>query len=345
MSTVVPTWPRVTVMIPVRNEERFITQTLVQLEEQDYPRDRLEVIVVDGLSDDATPHLVQEFAEAHPALSVRLVTNPKRLSSAGRNIAVAEGHGEYFLLIDGHVYIPSRTLIRDMVSAAREHDARVLGRPQPLSPPDIDRFQEMVALARQSPIAHSRESFVYSEYEGWASPISIGVMYRRDVFDEVGRFDEQFDAAEDLEFNYRAERRGIRCFTSPKFTVLYYPRDSFAGLCRQMRRYGRGRAEFVLKHPERFRLESMVPAALVSGLAVLALGGSFRRELWVVLLVLFVVYAGLLVIEGLRLTYRSRRRFSLWVPAIIGCVHLGLGLGLLEGLGRSFQARWERGSI
>jgi cellulose synthase/poly-beta-1,6-N-acetylglucosamine synthase-like glycosyltransferase len=341
MSATPSSWPMVTVIIPVRNEERFIGQTLSQIAEQDYPHDRLEVIVADGMSDDTTPQLVREFAATHPGLTVRLVPNPKRLSSAGRNLAVTHGQGDYFLLVDGHVCIPSRTLISDMVTVARRLGARVLGRPQPLSPPDINDFQAMVALARESPIAHSQESFIYSAYEGWTSPISIGVMYRRDVFDEVGHFDERFDAAEDLEFNYRIERRGIRCYTAPRFAVMYYPRDSFTGLFRQMRRYGTGRAAFVLKHPERFRVETVVPAGFVAALTVLSVAGFFRSEFWLVLAVLLAVYGAVLFTESLRLLYRRRRRFSFRVPAVIACVHVGLGLGFLAGIGRSLR-RWQK---
>jgi len=334
-------WPLVTVMIPVRNESRFIVQTLSQIAQQDYPANRLEILVVDGMSDDGTPELVRDFAKDHRNHSVRLLENPLRLSSAARNIAVKEGRGDYILLIDGHVYIPGQTLVRDMVEAAKKKDARCLGRPQPLNPPDIGPFQEMVALSRESPIAHSQESFIYSDFEGWTSPISIGVMYRRDVFAEVGLFDENFDAAEDLEFNYRVERAGIRCYTSPKFAVRYYPRESFGGLCRQMRRYGRGRAGFIAKHPERFRIETVVPAGFVAAMATLAIGGLFWLPFWMLLLFLGSLYGAILIAEGFRLARRRARFFSWKIPAIIACVHLGLGLGFLEGSPRFFRG-WTR---
>lgn len=329
--------PIVTVMLPVRNEQEFLARTLSQLYRQSYPRERLEVIVADGMSTDATADIVRGFATTHSDLAVRFIPNPKRLSSAGRNLAVATGRGEYFLLIDGHVHIPSDDLIRDMVTAARKHDARVLGRPQPLSPPDINHFQRMVALARESPLVHSRESFVYSDYEGWTSPLSIGVMYRRDVFAEVGNFDEAFDAAEDLEFNYRVERAGIRCFTSPRFTVNYYPRTSLATLNRQMRRYGRGRAAFVLKHPERFRIEAIVPAGFVATTVGLLALGFFWPVAWLALGVVLGLYGVIITVDGLRVARRSDRRFSWLLPAITATVHIGLGLGFIGRI-----VRWPR---
>jgi glycosyltransferase involved in cell wall biosynthesis len=323
--------PMITIMLPVRNEERFIGQTLNQIYEQSYPHDCMEVIVTDGLSTDATANIVRSFATEHPDLAVRLIPNPKRRSSAGRNLAVQNGCGDYFLLIDGHVHITSRNMIHDMVQLARKHDVRVLGRPQPLSPPDISFFQRMVALARHSPLAHSQESFIYSDYEGWTSPISVGVMYHRDVFEEVGFFDEAFDAAEDLEFNYRIERQGIKCFTSPRFTVNYYPRDSFGSLCRQMRRYGYGRAAFIFKHPERMRLETIVPAGFVVVIVSLLVLGAFWQQALVVLGAILAVYFSILIGEGFRLSRRHGVEFTVLLPAIIACVHIGLGLGFLSG--------------
>jgi succinoglycan biosynthesis protein ExoA len=336
--------PRVTIMLPVRNEAQHIETTLRQLYEQSYPRDRFEVIVADGMSDDATAEIVRQFAGTHPDFALRLVSNRKRVSSAGRNLAVAHGTGSYYLLVDGHVFIPTRNLVADMVSAALVHGAQVLGRPQPLSPPDIGEFQRFVALARQSPLAHSGESFIYSEFEGWTSPISIGVMYRRDVFDVVGKFDESFDAAEDLEFNYRVERAGIRCFTSSRFAVYYYPRASFRELCRQMRRYGYGRAAFVFKHPERFRPETIVPAGFVVTVAGLLGVGAFWRPGWTALAALLLIYASILTAEGFRLARIRGASFSWRLPAIIACVHVGLGVGFLNGSGRKLRECLRRPS-
>lgn len=335
-------WPSITVMLPVRNEERFIAQTLQQIYDQEFPRELLDVVVADGMSTDRTAEIVRDFAERHPDLRIQLLANHKRLSSAGRNLALRHGRGEYFLLIDGHVYIPRRDLLSTAAQLVSEHDARVLGRPQPLTPPDIGEFQQMVALARQSPLAHSQESFVYSQFDGWTSPLSIGVMYRRDIVEQVGKFDETFDAAEDLEFNYRIERAGVRCYTSPRLAVHYYPRDSFLGLFRQTRRYGYGRAAFVFKHPERFRIETIVPAGFVVLLAALPLAGLIHAGFLAGWLALILLYASILGLEGLRLARRAGISFNWRLPAIIACVHLGLGVGFLEGLTRWPGKIWRR---
>ena len=323
---------RFTVFIPVRNEARYIRQTLEQLYAQDYPRDLYEVIVADGESDDGTPEIVREFAQQHPDLSITLINNPVKLSSGARNRAVLAGKGDYFLLVDGHVYIPSAQLLRNADRLIRETGARVLGRPQPLDPPDITPFQRDLAVIRSSPLAHSVESLIYSDYEGWASPLTIGTLYHRSVFESVGLFDEQFDAAEDLEFNYRLEKLGIQCFTSPELEIKYYPRHDVRSLFRQLQRYGLGRARFIMKHPERLTWEVLVPPLFllflfVGGLLSLPLKGF--RVLW---LAVIVFYLGLVLAEGIRLSVVHKRFLVHRAVQLIPVIHVALGWGFLKGL-------------
>jgi glycosyltransferase involved in cell wall biosynthesis len=330
-------WPIITIMIPVRNEAKDITRLLDQLYDQDYPRDCLEIIVCDANSSDGTQARVINFKKTHQDINLLMLENPRLLSSAGRNLAIRNGRGEYFLLIDGHCHIPSRTLVKDAATIALQYHALVLGRPQPLNPPGISSFQQAVALARTSRLAHSQESMIYSSYEGWCSPISIGVMYHRSLFDQVGYFDEQFDAAEDLEFNYRLEKAGIRCYTSPKLAVCYYPRINFSSLYRQLYRYGYGRAHFIMKYPERATLETFVPAGFVLIHLMLLALSFFRHKLAKVWLLLSFVYGIALAAESIHINIKNKKKYYIKIPAIMATIHIGLGTGFLAGLWR-----WKR---
>ncbi|MGI9326475.1 MAG: glycosyltransferase [Pseudomonadales bacterium] len=330
------------VVLPIRNEALHIEATLSQLLEQSLEPERFEVLVVDGESDDNTPVLVQRFIQAHPSHQIRLLTNPIRLSSGARNLGAREAKGDYILIVDGHVELPSQTLLEDCLEQCLQHQARCLGRPQPLNPTANSDFQNLVYHARQSRLAHSNESHIFSEQSQWVSPISVAVMYHKSVFAEVGSFDEAFDAAEDLEFNYRLEKAGIQCLISPKFAVKYYPRSTFAGLFKQLQRYGRGRAKFVVKHPERFRPELVVPALAVCGVIgavlLIALGGSLRWLGYAGLGGYFGVLVGDTLLRGLSGLPGSA---IYTVPALIATVHMGLGTGFMLGL---FETLRRRGS-
>lgn len=328
--------PLVTVVMPIYNEERFIEDTLMRVVKQDYPEERLEILVVDGMSTDSTRKLVLNIADKYS--SIQLLDNPKKKSSSGRNIGFRSGKGEFFVVIDGHCYIPTDQLIKNIVKAFRETGADCLGRPQLLDPPGLSPFQKAVAVARASKIGHSASSHIYSDFEGFVSPTSNGAAYKREVFDRVGYVDEKFDAAEDLEFNYRVEKAGLKCFTSPSLMIKYYPRESLFELFHQLKRYGQGRYNFICKHTEVITFNQIVPFCFIVGLFFFIL--SFLGMVWSDLiyyyfLVNFFVYAIYFCIviyfsikESLLISDVSVYRLLL----IYLVIHTSLGCGYLNGI-------------
>jgi succinoglycan biosynthesis protein ExoA len=325
--------PFITVVMPVRNEVRFIRDTLGQLLGQDYPPERYEIIVADGMSDDGTREAVLEIAGRHP--QVVLMDNPGRLSGSGRNVGFRSGRGDYFVVVDGHCLVPERQFFGDITACFARSGADCLGRPQPLDPPGLTTFQKCVALVRESRLGHGADSLIYGGYEGFASPVSNGAAYARHVFDKVGYVDESFDAAEDVEFNYRVEQAGFRCYTSPKLTVRYYPRDSFAGLFRQMCRYGRGRRKFTRKHPQALTLNQLVPATFAVGLGLLMVSLLLHLFSGMALPLLLTVipygvYLLLLAGSAVRVACRQGVAYAVLFPAVLFVVHFALGYGFLK---------------
>ena len=319
--------PLLSVIVPVRNEADFIADTLAQLLVQDYPPDRVEILVADGRSTDETRTIVSAIASDHPR--VRLLDNPRRLSSAGRNVALAASRGDIILLIDGHCQIDNPRYLADLADAFARSGADSVGRPQPLDVRGADWTQRAIAEARSSFLGHHPASHIYSDREGFVPPQSVAVAYRRDVFGHIGRFDERFDACEDVEFNHRLSRAGLSCFFTPRVTVRYQPRDTLPKLFRQMVRYGRGRVRLLRQHPDTFSLSSIVPALFLVGLIVGPLLSSAVAALWFVYLGALVTYAGLVCFASLQCAARSRRPALLaLLPAVFVTVHLGAGWGL-----------------
>lgn len=327
--------PFITVVMPVYNEGRFIEQTLRQLLAQEYPANRYEILVADGMSTDTTRDIVGTLANEYP--QIRLLDNPKRKSSAGRNVGFQNGSGEYFLVVDGHCYIPNNQLLTSVADCFRTSGADCLGRPQPLDPPDLTPFQQAVALARGSRLGHGGDSLIYSDYEGFCSPVSNGAAYARHVFDKVGYVDEQFDACEDVEFNYRIEQTGMTCYTSPKLTIHYYPRETVGALWRQMVRYGEGRFRFICKHPKALTVNQLIPSSFIGGLLLMifsplygGLLGTTGLVAGMVLGVTYSLYFIVLLLNAFQLSARKNRNCFLQLPGIFFGIHAGLGLGFLR---------------
>jgi GT2 family glycosyltransferase len=262
---------------------------------------------------------------------VRLLDNPLRLSSAARARGAAEARGRFVLFVDGHCRVPSPTLLADMLALFERTGADCLARPQPLVAEVEGYVPRAVAAARTSRFGHSVASTIYDLAERPVSPVSAGAMYRREVFEKIGTFDPDFDACEDVEFNWRLEQAGATCWTSDRLAVAYEPRGTLGGLLRQMIRYGRGRARLHRKHPAAFTVESLVPSAFVLGLLLLIASPWLPVPLRTLVLVAYGLYV--LIALGAAVMAARARGWALLpvLPIVFFVIHLGLGLGYLVG--------------
>ena len=336
------------VILPVRNEANFIQHTLSQLVSQDYDPAKFEILVVDGQSTDNTPALVEAFARQHAdkgtgsdqddrclspfreQASIRLLHNPKRLSSAARNVGVRQARGDVVLIVDGHCEIPDDRMLSKLADAFETSGADCIGRPQPLDIRDATPLQRAIAAARSHWLGHHPSSYIYSSQPQFVPAGSVAVAYRRSVFEKVGYFDETFDACEDYELNHRIDRAGHRCYFTPDVAVRYQPRNSLRGLFRQLVRYGRGRVRMLRKHPETLALTTLMPALFVAG----CVNGPLVAWLWAPLLTVYValllLYTTLVlsVSTGLAIRYRDIRLLP-WLPLVFPTVHFAAGTGLI----------------
>ena len=329
--------PFISVVVPVRNEEAFIKDTLTQLLGQHYDPDRFEVIVADGQSTDATCEIVREFQLDHPNLFLH--GNPACWSSAGRNVGVRAARGDIVVVIDCHCDLAKPDYLSDLADAFAASGADCVGRPQPLDVSHASTLQEAIAAARSSRLGHHPDSFIYSSAARFVPPQSVAIAYRRHVFEKVGLFDESFDACEDVEFNHRVARAGMRCWFTPKVRVRYYPRASLGGLFRQMVRYGRGRVRLLRKHPDTFTLPCFLPAAFLAGLVVGAVVSFFSPWLAATYGAVVALYALAVLLGSAAAAAKARNlRLLPWLPLVFATIHLGAGAGIL----REAVAGWRR---
>ena len=138
------------VVVPIRNEESYIATTLAALASQDYPKERYELIVVDGRSTDSTRAVVERFICEHPEVNIQLLDNPGKWLSRARNIGVRAAKGQLIAVIDGHVYIPTKQMFANMQRLKEKHHALCLARPAPLLVPWLQKGMPLwIALARK----------------------------------------------------------------------------------------------------------------------------------------------------------------------------------------------------
>ena len=333
VETEAPRSYQVSIVLPVRNEVQCLPGLLESLLQQEFPHDAFEVLVCDGGSTDGTREAVLRLAQSFP-VHLALIDNPKVRSGPGRNAGVRSARGAIIVFLDGHCEIPSRTLLHDTVKLFEETDADCLCRPQPLLASLGSRQRQRIAATRASTLGHGRDSLIYNmEFAGYVDPASSGASYRREVFDAVGMYDERFDACEDVEFNTRLRKAGMKAYTDPRLAIFYEARGTVSALFRQMVRYGRGRVRLAAKHPDGISLTQFAPLVLLVVCALAPLAWTSGAAMRAALLFTPALYVLLVLANSVQLA-RAKGIEYLWhAPVIYAAIHFGLGAGmLLEGV-------------
>jgi glycosyltransferase involved in cell wall biosynthesis len=315
--------PFVSILVPVRNEERYIERCLYSIARQDYPRSRYEVLVIDGQSTDTTKQIVSRFA-AESTIDLRLLQNPRYKTAAGLNIGLADARGEVIVRVDGHATIAPDFLSRSVDALFETHADCVGGVIESEGDTYLGRG---IALAMASRFGVGGASFRVGG-EGPVDTVAFGA-YRRDVFDRVGGFAEDIDKGEDDELNYRLLDHGGTIMLVPGIRASYTVRGDLPSVWRQYAGYGHAKPEVLRRHPAQARLRQLAPAVFVATLgaatfaAILGHTGALKG--------LLRVYTLAATIASLALVPRHGWRRLPPVPVVFACLHIAYGYGFLAG--------------
>lgn len=330
-------FPYVSVVIPVRNEARTIAETLRTVASQDVPEGRLEIVVLDGGSQDGTRAIVEQVA-ADLDVPVRLLENPRGSVPAALNVALEHVRGDYLVRVDGHSR-PSPGYVRRSVEANVAHDADLAG--GWVRAAGSTSFERAVGAALGSPAGMGNAT-------SWRSPGTVREVasvpcgsYRVGALRAIGGFDEAQLANQDYEANYRVRRAGGRAVLLPDVWFDYVPRGSLRTLARQFWRYGFYKARTMVKHPASIRPRHLVPAAAVLVACVLALLAPWLDGARVVLAACLGLYV-LLVLAAGAVEARRVGAAAAWLPLVFPTMHLAWGAGNVAGLARFLAARPSR---
>jgi len=326
--------PFVSVVLPVRNEAGYIARNLEAVLGQDYPADRLEVLVADGMSDDGTRDIVREFvvnAGQRGGAPVVLVDNPGRIMPTGTNAAIRRARGEVILLLGGHAALP-RDYLRTCVTELMRQDADCVGGAM-VSVGD-GPTGEAIAAAMSSPFGIGNSGFrtgAAADEPREADTVPFGA-YRRRVFERVGLFNPNMVRHQDYELNYRLRASGGRIVLLPAMRAIYHVRPSLVSLWRQYWQYGIWKGRFVRRYPASLRIRHMIPALLVLTLAASAIAAGFLPLGRVVLGGVVLAYAAFLGIAAFALRRRLAPDRLARLPLVLVTLHVGYGAGVWLGL-------------
>jgi hypothetical protein len=196
-------------------------------------------------------------------------------------------------------------------------------------------MEQAIAAAMRSPFGIGAAPFHTGGDAGPADSVYLGV-FRRDVLERLGGFDEEFHRAQDWELNYRIRRAGELVWFSPDLTVVYRPRSTLCELVQQFRGSGAWRRQVMRRYPETAGVRYLAPPAavvlLTAGTSMGLLGTVVPQRSWMRLGWLAPAgYAGMLIVGGAFASRGLARRARLTTPVVMGTMHLSWGWGFLTG--------------
>jgi glycosyltransferase involved in cell wall biosynthesis len=327
-------YPFVSILLPVRNEEKYIKSCLQSLLSQDYPLGKIEILIADGLSTDNTRSVINELKLDHSHIS--LFDNPGRIVPVGLNILIREAKGDVIIRVDGHTTISS-DYIRQCVQALGSSGAQNVG--GRMNAVGSNLFGKAVAAATSTPFGIGGGRFHFSEKQEWVDTVYLGA-WPKTVFEEIGLFDEELVRDQDDEFNYRLRASGGKILLTPKVKSFYTVRSSPKALWKQYFEYGFWKVRVLQKHPRQMSPRQFVPLAFVVALILTFLLSLMFPWGWKALLALLAVY--LLANLSASVMAASGQGFKklILLPLAFAIIHLSYGLGFLGGLFK-FWNRWH----
>ncbi|NGY80503.1 glycosyltransferase family 2 protein (plasmid) [Bacillus megaterium] len=259
---------KISVIIPVFNEERFIKDLLWTINKQSYPLDKIEVIIIDGGSEDSTISLIEDISKE---LNYKLIIlhNEKKIPVSALNIGLKYAQGEIIVRLDAHSNYESQYIEKVVYQLTNSKEycnvggvAKAVG---------YDKISNAIAAVLNSPIGVGGAKFRYAQEPIETDTLFPGAWWKKDLV-KIKGWNEEWIVNEDMELNVRLKKETEKKIVIiPDIKLEYYPRNSFGKLLRQYYRYGYWRNKTSNKHAESMRLSHIIPPFFVITLIALPL--------------------------------------------------------------------------
>ncbi len=314
------------------NEAKTLDTLLDCLKRQTYPHEYIEVLLIDGMSSDQTKEKMISFRDSvHDFKHIEVLDNPKKTLPCGWNIALDNIHGDAVLRVDAHVTIPDNFIelnVADLVKGENICGGKVIS-----IPADDTRWNKTLNAAENSMFGGSFADFRHAEKAQYISTAAFAI-YRKEIFDKLGRYNELLARTEDNEMHYRMKRAGYRFYYDPEIVSYRKTRASFSKLLKQkyLNGYWIGRTLGV--EPRCFSLYHFAPFVYVMAIILTTLfaiaGNNWPMiALWCSYGVLDLIMTASAIIGS-----KERNIYFVCLPIMFPMLHIWYGAGTIVGICR-----------
>lgn len=325
--------PLVSIVIPCHNEKNFIGTCLDSIVASDYPKDRLEVLIVDGMSGDGTREILDEYVRKFSF--IRLLDNPKMITPAALNVGIANAKGEVVMRVDAHSYIDSRYITKSVENLYR-YNADSVGGVWRIVAREETIFAKAIALSlgHKFGIGDAHYRTARNEKPKWVDTVPFFCCLRK-VLDAIGPFNENLVRGQDMEFNLRLRKAKGRILLVPDIVSYYFARSDMKSFWKHNWLNGVW-AILPFLHSDIMPVSwrHLVPLAFV----VVLLGSIVLAVLqpstgFGMLLTILGLYGTANILASAQIVVREKKaRYLVIMPVVFAGLHAAYGLGSLWGL-------------
>ncbi|MGB5529100.1 MAG: glycosyltransferase family 2 protein, partial [Ignavibacteriaceae bacterium] len=311
------------IIIPTYNEQDYIANCINSILNQNYSKELLEIIIVDGNSQDNTLSIIRDYQQYHPCIKIK--ENPGRKTSQSLNIGIKASIGEIVVILGAHT-----TLDRDFISYnnkyLNEKNVKVTGGTQINI--GSNYVQKAIAMAMENPFGMGSAPYRWSKKEQFLDTV-VYAAYRRELFDEIGYFEENFSMGDDAELNWRIRKAGYKILFNPNIKSYYHPRKTIPKFIQQMFRYGILRVNMFKRHTSAATLTHLIPPLFILTLLTLLIFALSSIVAWTLPISLFLLYLLVNLFSVVLKTSKKDLRFIPLVTFLIFILHFSWGLGFI----------------
>jgi glycosyltransferase involved in cell wall biosynthesis len=318
--------PRVSVVVPSRNEVRAIAACLDSILASTYPAERLEILITDGRSDDGTREVISRYAATDSR--IRMIDNPGRTAPTGLNAAIRAATGDVVVRMDAHAIYPPEYISR-LVAALLESGADNVGTAVLTVPAEDTAMARAIAVGLSHPLGVGNSRFrIGATQRTWVDHVPFGC-WRRAVLDRLGPFDEELTRGQDVELNARILAAGGRILLLPDIVSRYHARRTLNQLGRMLYQYGYFKPLIARKSRRLLTVRQLVPPGFV-----LALLGALVLLRWTAVPFAAITFPYLALLLGGAMMTGPRRGWgcALRLLIVLPVMHAGYGVGYLRGI-------------
>ena len=321
--------PRVSVVIPVRNEEKHLRRCLDSIQRQDYPHELMEILIVDGCSEDDTDRIAASFRNESD-IEVRILENPEGNTPCGLNTGYKNARGDIFIHFIGHAMMPPHFISKD-VELLAETGSDAVGGLVVSSCLENKTVPRGIGYALNTPFGLGGVTARTGTKARYIDNPSFGA-YRKELFEKHGYIDERLTRNQDYEFNQRIVEAGAKIYFTPEIKSFYFNRPSYGSLWKEYFNAAKWRTFMIGRFARAVRMRHLVPPLFLLSLLGLGIGSFFSPLVAGLFAALLTVYLAAGVISASRVCAEKGWRFFPSMLFSYPVIHLAYGAGFIWGL-------------